>query len=597
MSHAPYDPATRAQLTPWQVWRRLIEGVWKVEHAFERARAADRAVDDTRLRIFLVLCLFAFGFMFVGLKAGQKALFSGIEPDDEAPPVAAQARADLVDRNGELLAVDLTHYGLYLDPRDVWDAGETRASVLRALPHLSPERLDRALKSRRREYLVGGLTPAERERVHDLGLPGLDFQEESRRAYPLGATAGHLLGYADVSGRGLAGAERALDPRVRAAGVGGGQVQLALDLRVQAALEDEMRRGMVEFQAKAVMGVVTDLKTGEVLALSSLPDFDPNAPGAADPAALTDHVAASVYEMGSTFKMFAFAEALDSGKVTPDSAFDVDTLRIGPRVIHDHKKAYGLMHPREIFDRSSNIGTAKMALAAGGVNMARYFDAFGLLSPAKIELAETAHPIRPRTWDENTVASAAFGNAIAVSPLNVAAGVGAIMNGGTYVPLTLLKRDPNAPIAGTHRAVSAQTSRMMLDLMRDNVVDPLGSGKKADAPGLRVGGKTGSNEKAEHGRIVRDKLLTSFAAVFPTDGPLDAHRYLVLIIMDEPHAAAGTYGFALGGWNAAPVAGRVIDRIAGFLHVARVPTTPFAVAHAPAAAKPVDEDVTASELR
>ena len=592
-----FDAAPRSTLSPGQLWGRLVEGVWKVEHAFERSRAADRAVDDTRLRIFLVLCLFAFGFMFVGMEAGKKALFSGIEQDDLAAPVPVLARADLVDRNGEILAVDLAHYGLYLDPREVWDAPETRAGLLRALPRLDAARLAKALAGKRREYLAGGLTPAERERVHDLGLPGVDFEEESHRAYPLGATAGHLLGYVDGGGKGLAGAERALDAQVRTAGAGGGQMQLAMDLRVQAALEDEMRRGMAEFGPKAVMGVVTDLKTGEILALSSMPDFDPNAPGAADPAALTNHVAASVYEMGSTFKMFAFAEAIDSGRVTPASSFDATTLQIGPRVIHDHHKVNRALTLREIFDYSSNVGTAKMALASGGANMERYFTAFGLLSPAKVELAETARPIRPRTWDENTVASAAFGNAIAVSPLNMAAAVGAIMNGGTYVPLTLLKRDPNAPIQGVHRAVSPQTSRMMLDFMRDNVVDPIGSGKKADEPGLRVGGKTGSNEKADHGKIDRNRLLTSFAAVFPTDGPLDAHRYLVLIVMDEPHGTKATYGFALGGWNAAPVAGRVVDRIAGFLHVARVPTTPFAAAKPTAALPAAEEETTASELR
>ncbi len=599
MSPTPYDQGARPApvLGPAQLWRRLVEGMWRVEHAFERARAADRPVDDTRLRIFLVLCLFALGFVFVGAEAGRKALFSGVEFDDLVPPPPAQARADMVDRRGEVLAVDLAHYGLYLDAREVWDTCETRRAILRALPRLSPERLGKALRAHRREYLLGGLTPAERERVHDLGLPGVDFEEESRRVYPLGAQAGHLIGYADTSGKGLAGAERALDAQVRGAAAGGGEVRLAMDLRVQGALEDEMRRGLAEFGARAVIGVVTDLKTGEVLALSSMPDFDPNAPGASDPAALTNKAAASVYEMGSTFKMFTFAEALDSGKVTPDSRFDATTLQIGPRVIHDFHKAQRVLQPREIFDLSSNIGTAKMALAAGGPTMARYFESFGLLSPAKIELAETAHPIRPRQWDENTVASAAFGNAIAVSPLNVAAAVGAVMNGGTYVPLTLLKRDPAAPIAGTHRVVRPETSRLMLDFMRDNVVDKEGSGHNANAPGLRVGGKTGSNEKAGVGGYQRSKLFTSFAGVFPTDGPLDAHRYLVLILMDEPHATPKTYGFATAGWNSAVVAGRVIDRIAAFVHVARTPTTPFA----PVAVRPerpvADEETTASGLR
>ena len=595
MSPVDYDAAPRPTLSPRQVWRRLVEGVWKVEHAFERSRAADRAVDDTRLRIFLVLCLFALAFVFVGVEAGRRALFSGLGHDEFDPPAPAQARADLVDRNGQILAVDLTHYGLYLDAREVWDAKETRRGMLRALPRLSPERLDKALGSGRREYLAGGLTPQERERVHDLGLPGVDFQEESRRVYPLGTSAAHLIGFSDTTGKGLAGAERALDAPVRAAAAGGGQVALAMDLRVQGALEDELRRGMAEFSAKAAIGVVTDMKTGEVLALSSLPDFDPNAPGHSDPAALVDHAAASVYEMGSTFKMFTFAMALDSGATKLDSTYDATTLQIGPRVVHDFHSAKRPLTPREIFDLSSNIGTAKMALSAGGPTMARYFNAFGLLSPAKIELAETARPITPRAWDENTVASAAFGNAIAVSPLNVAAGVGAIMNGGVYLPLTVLKRDPAVAIAGAHRVVSPETSRTMLELMRDNVVDKEGSGHNADAPGLRVGGKTGSNEKAGKGGYERHKLFTSFAGVFPTDGPPDAHRYLVLILLDEPQATPKTFGFATAGWNSAVIAGRVIDRIAGFVGVARTPVTPFAPDHAPA--HPVDVDVTPSELR
>ncbi len=590
MSPVDVEHGSPAPPRPAQAWRRLVEGVWAVEHAFERARAEDRAVDDTRLRIFLVLCLFALAFVFVAAQAGRKALFSGLGRTEMDAPVVAAARADLVDRNGELLAVDLAHYGLYLDAREVWDAKETRRALRRALPKLSPERLDKALASGRREYVFGGLTPQEKERVHDLGLPGLSFEEESRRVYPLGPQAAHLIGFSDSSGRGLAGAERAADGALRGAAAGGGQVQLAMDLRVQGALEDELRRGLNEFSAHAAIGLVTDMKTGEVLALSSLPDFDPNAPGSADPAALVDHAAASVYEMGSTFKMFTFAEALDSGAVNLNSRFDATSLRIGPRVIHDFHKAQRELTPREIFDLSSNIGTAKMALAAGGPTMARYFQSFGLLSTAPIELAETAHPISPKTWDENTVASAAFGNAIAVSPLNVAAGVGAIMNGGLYVPLTVLKRRPDAPTPGVRRVVRPETSRTMLDLMRDNVVDPHGSGGKADAPGLRVGGKTGSNEKAGVGGYQRKKLFTSFAGVFPTDGPLDAHRYLVLVLMDEPQATPATFGFATAGWNSAVVAGRVIDRIAGFVGVARTPATPFAPPKP--AAHPVDEETT-----
>ena len=586
---AHLDPAPlRAVPTLSAAWRRAVDAVWSLEHAFERARAADRPVDDTRLRIFLVLSLFALAFVFMGVDAARKALGPHPGAGEFAAPAPAAARADLVDRDGRLLAVDLGHFGLYLDPREVWDTAETRRGLRAALPHLSRERLDRALKGRRREYLLGALTPYERDRVHDLGLPGVSFEEESRRVYPLGASAAHLIGFAGTDGKGLAGAERALDRPIQAAAKGGGQVPLSIDLRVQAALEQELRRGVAEFSAKGAVGVVTDVQTGEILALSSLPDFDPNAPGGADPYALTNHAAASVYEMGSTFKMFTFAMALDSGAVSPNATFDAGHLQIGSRVIHDFHAAARQLTLPEIFDLSSNIGTAKMGLAAGAGRMTDYFGRFGLLAPARVDLLEAARPITPRAWSPDTVASASFGNAIAVSPLNVAAAVGALANGGELVPLTIARR--TGPVPRT-RVISAETSRRMLDFLRGNVIDEHGSGGKADAPGLRVGGKTGSNEKAGVGGYQRKKLFTSFAAVFPTDGPLEAKRYLVLVLMDEPQPTKATFGFATAGWNSTVVAGRVIDRIAPFVHVRRAPSVPFAKPRTPA--RPVEEETTA----
>ena len=588
---APHRP--QPSLT--SAWRRTVNAMWTLEHAFERSRAADRPVDDTRLRIFLVLCLFAMAFLTIGAEAARRALFSRPGAGEFAAPTPAVARADLVDREGRLLAVDLTHYGLYLDPREIWDPAETRHALARALPRLPADRLAHALKGRRREYLAGALTPAERERIDDLGLPGVSFEEEGRRVYPLGATAGHLIGFTDAGGHGLSGAERALDAAIQGAAKNGRPVQLAMDLRVQAALEDELRRGVAEFSPKGAVGLVTDVSTGEVLALSSLPDIDPNAPGRNGLDAMLNRAAQSVYEMGSTFKTYTFAMALDSGSETMRSTFNASQpLQIGTRLIHDyHKGGPPILTMDDAFIMSSNISTAKMALHAGGGRLRDYFARFGLFEPAHVELAEAARPLLPRAWDENTIASTSFGQAIMVSPLNMAAGVGSVMNGGVYHPLTLLKRPEGAPAPG-RRVISAETSRLMLGLMRDNVTLEHGSGKRADALGLRVGGKTGSAQKAGAHGYDNAKNVSSFAAVFPTDGPVDGRRYLVLILFDEPHATPQTFGFITAGWNAAPVAGRVIDRIAPFLHVARVVTAATAVAKP--AARPVDGDAPTGPL-
>ncbi len=548
-------------------WGWLKARLWGLEHAFERAKAAGRAEDDTRIRIFFVAAMFAAGFVTLGIGATRMALFSDAGKTNGLTAPVGAARADLTDRNGAMLAADLLHYGLYVDPREIWDTNETRAALRLALPGLSPGRLDRALRGERRTFLAGGLTPDVRGRIHELGLPGVTFEPEQHRLYPLGTTAAHLIGFADTGGEGLSGAERALNDTVRRGASAHQSVPLSIDLRVQAALEDEVGKAAQQFGAKGAVGIVTNVHTGEILGMASYPTFDPNQAGASSPDALLNRAAASVYEMGSTFKVFTIAMGLDSGTTTLASTFDTSsTMHIGSRAIHDHDKVNYNMTVPEIFIKSSNIGASRVALQAGGPTMIKYFGAFGLLKAAPLELTESAKPIVPRKWNEDTIASASFGAAISVSPVSLAAAMGSVLNGGTYVPLTIRPMKPDARPQG-QRVISEETSRAMLDLMRINVMR--GTGTRADAPGLRVGGKTGSAEKAMGGRYVRDKLVASFAAVFPTDGPLEADRYFVLIMMDEPNGTKETYGFRTGGFTAAPAAGRVIDRIAPFLHVAR----------------------------
>jgi len=550
-------------------WRRepfgwLTQAVWALERAFKKARAADQAEGDTRLRIFFLLALFATGFLFLAIGATRCALFSHREANDYAPPLGA-ARADLVDRNGQLLAVDLTHYGVYVDPREIWDTAETVRVLGQALPGLQSQRLDKALKSDRREYLMGGLTPDEKAKLQDLGLPGVSFEEEERRVYPLGSTAAHLVGFSDSSGVGLAGAERALDSDIRNA-AGREPVALAMDLRVQAALDDELSKAVAKYRALGGIGIVVNVKTGEILGFSSQPDFDLNAPGKAPPDHMFNRGAASVYELGSVFKAFTLAAGLDSGVVTMNSSFDVShPLELGGRLVHDFDKGDTTLQLWQVFTHSSNIGAAKMALMAGPQRMQDYFRRFGLFAAAPSELAESARPILPRQFSDQTLAQIAFGQGIAVSPLALATGYRSLLDGGIYSPLTIKKVQPGAQPQG-RRVISEDTSAKILQLMRLNVTDPKGSGHKAEVPGLLVGGKTGSAQKPEHGRYGKNNV-SSFVAVFPAEGPLSTDRYIVQITLDSPQKTPDSMGFITGGWNAAPTAGKVIARIAPFLGV------------------------------
>lgn len=556
-------------------WRWLIERVWRLEHAFERSRAAAKPQDDTRIRIFLVMVFFGVCFVGVGLGAGWAALFSNAGRGSAYALGEEGARGDLVDRQGKLLAVDLAHYALYVDPREVWDAKETRRALGKALPQVPAKRLDKVVFGDHRTFVVGGLTPDEKDAIFNLGLPGISFEEQERRMYPLGPTAAHLVGFVDSGGKGLAGAERALDDPIRkAVGGEGGPVQLSIDVRVQAALEDELRKAAAEFTPKGAVGLVTNVHTGEILGLASLPDYDANKAGQATDDQRLNRAAASVYEMGSTFKAFTVAIGLDTGVATPASTFDArEPYKLGYRTIHDYHAAKAILNLVEVFQHSSNIGTAMLAERVGGERLSRYFTALGLTKPAKVELMESARPLTPRKWDMDAVASTSFGHGINVSPLALAQAMGALLNGGKLLPLTIRKMPDGVRPEGK-RVLSENTSAEMLKIMRANVVPGQGgSGGKADVPGLSVGGKTGTGEKYDPSirGYNHQRQVSSFAAVFPTESPLEADRYFVLILMDEPRGTASSFGFSTGGWVAAPAAGKVIERIAPFLGVQRKP--------------------------
>ena len=531
-------------------WRWLAEAMWWVEHSFGRARADARPEEDTRVRIFLILAVFSLVFVCLALGAARAALLVPQGAGGSAHHPFAMTRADLVDRNGALLATNIVHYGLYIDPDEVWDRRLAARQIKRVLPRVSMARLNRVLNGERRLIVLPGLTPQEKAAVHALALGGVTFEPEDRRVYPLGRSARHVVGASDGGGVGITGAELAFNDEIRAAGQEGEAFPLSIDLRVQGVLENELAAAAEEAQAKGAVGIVADVQTGEILGMASWPTDEG-----------LNRATSAHYEMGSVFKTFTVAAGLDTGRADMDTLFDAsEAFMIGNRRITDFHATNQILTLEEVYLHSSNIGTSRLAVEMGPQVMRDYFTRFGLLDAAPIELHESARPRRPRKWDDSTLASLSFGYGIMITPLQMTAAMGALTNGGRFIPLTLRKggrRDVQA-----RQVVSPETSATLLELMRRNVVR--GSGTRADAPGLRVGGKTGSANKLVNGRYDPTHAVGTFAAVFPTDGPLDARRYSILILVDEP----GTYP-RTGGFVAAPAVGRIADRIAPFLGVQR----------------------------
>ncbi len=522
------------------------------------------AVEIGRQRILVGAILFAFAFLavsfrlidmaMVGAPNGPSAVDTG--PAGDALPVE---RADIVDRNGILLATSLSTASLYADPKFVLDPADAARRLVAVLPELDADDVAAKLRLPRRfVWLKRNLTPRQQYLVNSLGIPGLYFQREERRVYPNGAIASHVLGFANVDNRGLAGVERYFDKRLTGTSE---PLELSIDLRVQHVLRDELSETMAAFRAKGVAGLVLDVNTGEVLGMSSLPDFDPNRPAEAPEAARFNRNTLGVYEMGSTFKLFTTAMALEAGTVTLDDGYDASKpLRIARFTINDyHGKRRWLSVP-EILIYSSNIGAAKMALDVGPTAQKVFLDRLGLLRPAKIELEEVGRPQFPSPWREINTVTIAYGHGVAVSPLQMAAAVAAVVNGGVLHPTTLLKRRPGEEPPGTY-VMSRETSDTMRRLMR--LVVSRGTGRKADAPGYLVGGKTGTAEKSRGGGYANKALLSSFVGVFPMNRP----RYLVLVLVDEPKGNKSTGGYATGGWTAAPAVGRIIEEIAPLLGV------------------------------
>lgn len=519
-----------------------------------------------RQRLMIGLLLFLGILAILALRLFDLSVLqdrSGAAPADPFAELVPP-RADIFDRNGVPLARTFHAYAVTVRPRQLVGDPRVRARQLaELLPGTSESVIYNTLKSNRSfAFLKRRVLPETAHAINALGEPAIALEREEERLYPQLELASHVLGFTDIDARGRSGMERALDERLTRPDMRDKPVNLSIDSRVQQAVEGELGAAMAKFQAIGAAGIVLDVHTGEVVAMASLPSFNPNNPAHATPDQMFNRATLGVYELGSTFKTITIAMGLDLGVIkSMGQRYDgIHAVQIGRFRINDDHPLNRMISIPEIFIHSSNIGTARIADEIGMENQREYMEKLGFLAPVDIELKERGRTLTPNPWGRAAVLTVGFGHGIAVTPLHLATAYAAIVNGGIWRPATLHKVDPKKPAQG-RRVFTEATSEQMRSLMRLVVLD--GTGRKADAPGYRVGGKTGTAEKARDGGYARRSLVTTFAGAFPMDNP----RYVVIAMLDEPKGTKETYGFATAGWNAAPVVSRVVSRIGPILGV------------------------------
>jgi cell division protein FtsI (penicillin-binding protein 3) len=520
---------------------------------------------------FRLACLgFALAFLLIGGRLVSLG-FAGTERGGGGTYDISTTvhRPDIFDRNGSLLATDIRGATLYADPKRVIDRDEMAEQIASVLTDVNAHSLrERLAKGGRFVRIARELTPRQQAEIHELGLPGLGFIEEYRRVYPVGATANHVVGLVDVDNRGLAGIEKFVDdnPQLTMMGPatesGDESVTVSLDVGVQHVLREELKDAMSTYKSKAAAGIVIDVHTGEVVGLASLPDYDPNHREQALDKERINRIGFGVYEMGSIFKVFTVAGVLDFGLANLNTTYDASSpIRYGGFTIGDFHGKGRPLTVTEAFIYSSNIATAKMALHMGVPRHRSFLKKLGLLEPVTTELGPSAVPIVPKHWKKLNTITIAFGHGLSVTPLQLATATIPLVNGGYAVKPTFLPRSSEEAMQTAEQVLKPKTSKAIVSLMRKNVVK--GTGKRADAEGYRVGGKTGTAEKVVGGRYSSSALLTSFLSVFPADDP----QYVVLVMLDEPQRVAASNGGATAGVNAAPTVGKIVARIGPILGV------------------------------
>jgi cell division protein FtsI (penicillin-binding protein 3) len=549
-------------------------------------------LDKSAARLGLV------GLAFVGVYGaiGGRLLQLGLKPEDHETVRSSTknnisiARPAIVDRNGEMMASDIRTVSIFAEPHKIVDRDEAAELLNAVFPEMTGRELRDKLSPRRGggrtrfAWIKREVTPQQWAQVHRLGIPGIGSIPENKRVYPNGNVAAHVLGFADIDNVGIAGIEKWIDSQglndLKGAGFATEAqdlkpIELSIDLRVTHAMRDEMLKAVNKYKAKAGAAALMDVNTGEIIAHVSLPDYDPNQPALAQNDKNINRLQVGVFEMGSTFKALTTAMAIDSGKYNVNSTFDARApLRYGRFKIGDFRGKGRVLTLPEVFVYSSNIGTARMALGVGVEGHKAFLRKMGQLDRMVTELPESSMPLVPKNWGELNTMTISFGHGLAVAPIQALAATAALVNGGTMIPVTYVKRSPEEAKALGKRVIKPETSEAMRYVMRLNAEK--GSAARANIPGWYVGGKTGTSEKVVRGRYSKEKVLNSFMAVMPADKP----RYLLLTMLDEPEAIPETMGQRTSGWNAAPTSGFIIERIAPMLDMTprfENPDKPFPV--------------------
>ncbi|KGD89201.1 penicillin-binding protein 2 [Rhizobium sp. YS-1r] len=533
---------------------------------------------QARQRLGILIAGFSVVFFLIGARLVQYGIADPPTTSSLGSPTVVASRPDIVDRNGALLATDVNMVSLYADPRRIVDADEVVEKLAQVIPNLDWGETHKRLRSGTAfQWLKRQLTPRQQAAVLALGIPGVGFRPEKRRFYPGGATASHIVGHVNVDNQGLAGMERHLDQQglsdLRAAGMTGDTplepVRLSIDIRVQNIVREVVATAMTTYKAEAAGAVILDVDTGEVLAMASVPDYDPNEPSRTLPDGNVDkeyekgwfnRVSNATYEMGSTFKSFTLAMGLDEEKITLNSVVDASRpIRMGGFTIRDFKGKNRALTIPEVFQYSSNIGTAAIADMVGIEGHQQFLAKLGLLSKMETEMPGVATPTQPRTWKKINSVTISFGHGVATTPLQTAVAAASLINGGSLVPPTFLRRSREQAKLLSRTVIKDKTSADMRHLYTWNGLK--GSGRSAQVEGFNVGGKTGTADKVINGRYANDINFNAFVAAFPMDRP----KYVVLSIIDAPKT--GEHGGRTAASTAAPMIKSIISRAAPLLGV------------------------------
>lgn len=545
----------------------------KLRHDALREKSRGRA----QFRMLILCASFVMAFGTIGARMGLMAATEPTEPRARATgaEIIAQ-RADITDRNGRVLATNMATHALYAHPKDMVDPKGTAQKLAALFPELDAKALERRFTDGRRfVWIRKVLSPEQMQKVHEIGDPGLLFGPREMRLYPNGTLAAHILGGSSFGAEGVhsaevigvAGIEKAMDARLRDPAQGGKPLTLSIDLTLQSATEEVLASGMTMLNAKGATAILMDARTGEILTMASLPTFDPNdRPNPlADPNAepgdspLFNRAVQGVYELGSTFKIFATAQALELGLLQPDSMVDANApMQWGRHRISEFEgKNYGpLLSVTDVIAKSSNVGTAHIALMIGALRQQAFLKSLGFFEPTSVELIEApgARPLIPRRWPEIVTITASYGHGLSASPLHLAVAYAAIANGGVAIKPTLLKRE--GPTTGV-RVMSETTAYESVRMLRRVVTE--GTASLGEVPGYEVAGKTGTADKPKRtGGYYEDKVVNTFAAVFPASNP----QYVLVVTLDEPQDDTLSQPRRTAGWTAVPVAAEIIRRVA-----------------------------------